>query len=136
MNARILISAAIFALAGIVGSASAQDYTDRRGPNVMPSPQRGINNHNYSNTYGGPATQDRRGPNVMAMPDTPTQRSPRSESAPAEHAAQARPEAGANRSGPNIEGEATSMPSESTRSDRRSDGRGEATPACNRCVAI
>lgn len=97
----------------------------------MPGSQQGKNYLNNSNGYDTPPTASRRGPNVMQAPETQaqTQPAPRMGRTPAEAPAQ-----GARGSGPNIEGEATTMP-ESARAGR-SDRRDAPFPGCPTCVAI
>ena len=135
MNNKQLMCAMLTTMACLAGTAIAQDAIDRRGPNVMPAPHHGEHYSNNSNTYNGYGPQSRRPPNVMQAPETTPQArvTPRGEHARAQTENQTRVTPGSgDRSGPNIVGEPAGLSAEGDKNGRR----GEATPGCEKCVAI
>jgi hypothetical protein len=141
------ICAMLVAITCLAGTAAAQEFNDRRGPNVMPAPARSVENYpNNTNSYNRNEMPSRRGPNVMQTPESYAQASPAPRAnrapGPVEHGAQRSPGTPdtqdtprARGTGPNIEGEAITMPSESPGSGR-SGRHGDAIPGCDKCVAI
>ena len=134
MNIKKLVYVTLAASTCFAGAAAAQDF-DQRGPNVMPAPRHSNNYSNNLNTYNNTGAQSRNGPNVMQAPESlaQTPRAPRTESAPATQPEEQAPqESIARGTGPNINGDSTSMPTDPARNGRRAD----AVPGCAKCVAI